>query len=286
MSQESFPRRVAIVGAGLLGGSVALSLRRTFPEIEIVAFARSEAKQEAAMASEIFDAAFLSIQETTQDCDAVVVGAPVNHIANLVCDIAECTGPDCLITDVGSTKAGIVAEIETHHLASRKFVAAHPIAGSEKTGLQHANAGLFDNKLIIITPGNVTDPLMLVRAETFWQATGGETIHMTPQEHDTHLAAVSHVPHLMSCLVALRSDSESRELVGSGWRDITRVAAGDPAMWTAICSANRDAIGKELSAISDSLTHLSELVQRSDDEALFRWLTDAKSARDSASIET
>ena len=280
MTEEGFPRRVAIVGAGLLGGSVAKSLRRALPQIEIVAFARSESKRQAASDSGVFDAAFDSISETVKDCDVVVVGTPVHRIANLVCEVAELTAPDCLITDVGSTKAGIVAEVEMHHLASRKFVAAHPIAGSEKTGLEHADASLFDNKTIVITPGNVTDPVMLVRAISFWQATGGQTVHMTPADHDTHLAAVSHVPHLMSCLVALRADEDARSLVGSGWRDITRVAAGDPSMWTAICNENRAAIARELTAISESLRQLCEMIETSDDEALCQWFADAKQVRE------
>ena len=279
MTENGFPRRVAIVGAGLLGGSVAKALRRRWPQIEIVALARSEEKHQAIIDSKVFDDAFRSLEETTQDCDVVVIGTPVNRIADLACQVAESTSPECLITDVGSTKAGIVAAIETHHLASRKFVAAHPIAGSEKTGLPYADETLFDQKVIVITPGNTSDPVMLGRAEAFWQATGGKTIHMTPAEHDSHLAAVSHVPHLMSCLVALRADAEALELVGSGWRDITRVAKGDAAMWTAICQENRAAIERELSALSESLRHLCETVRSADDERLQQWFVEANEAR-------
>ena len=282
MTDEDFPKRVAVIGAGLLGGSVALSLRRALPQTEFVAFARNEWKRKAATDSGIFDVAFTSIEETVRDCDVVVVASPVNHIANIVCEVAELTSPDCLITDVGSTKAGIVAEVEMHHLASRKFIAAHPIAGSEKTGLEHSEATLFDGKTIVITPGNVADPVMLVRAISFWQATGGQTLHMTPTDHDTHLAAVSHVPHLMSCLVALRADEDARPLAGSGWRDITRVAAGDPSMWVAICQENRAAIAKELAVVRESLQQLCEFIEDADDEALRQWFIAAKEVREDA----
>jgi prephenate dehydrogenase len=105
---------------------------------------------------------------------------------------------------------------------------------------------------------------------------------MTPAEHDTHLAAVSHVPHLMSCLVALQADEDSQDLAGSGWRDITRVAAGDPPMWTAICKENRHAIEKELSAVSDSLAELRNLIETSDDDGLCQWLAEAKKIRNQA----
>lgn len=283
MTDKDFPKRVAVIGAGLLGGSVAMSLRRVLSETQFVAFARSEIKRKAATDSGVFNTAFTTIEETVRDCDAVVVASPVNHIANIVCQVAELTSPDCLITDVGSTKAGIVAEVEMHHLASRKFVAAHPIAGSEKTGLENADPSLFDGKTIVITPGNVVDPVVLVRAISFWQATGGETIHMTPTEHDTHLAAVSHVPHLVSCLVALRANDEARSLVGSGWRDITRVAAGDPPMWVGICRENRAAIAKELAGVRESLQQLCELVEGDDDDALTEWLANAKEVRDHSS---
>ena len=282
MTDEGFPSRVGIVGAGLLGASVAMSLRRKNPDTRLVAFSRSESKRNAAIESGIFDEAFCSLDDTVTDCDVVVIGTPVDLIADIACQVAELSSQDCLITDVGSTKAGIVADVETHHLASKKFVAAHPIAGSEKTGLEHADATLFDDKVIVITPGNHTDPVMLGRADSFWQWTGGRTEMMTPSEHDAHLAAVSHVPHLMSCLVALRADPDALSLVGSGWRDITRVAAGDPAMWAAICKENRDAIGQELAGLRDSLVELCEVVGKSDDQALQKWLTEAKSARDQA----
>jgi len=279
MAEPSRPRRVAIIGAGLLGGSVAMSLRRRFAQVEIVALARSESKRQAVGASGVFDEVFDSVARAVDDCDVVVVATPVDRIVAIVCQVAEASPPDCLITDVGSTKAAIVAGVGEHSLARDKFVAAHPIAGSEKTGLEHSLATLFDDKLVVLTPEKRTPADLLRRAVEFWQATGGRTLQMSAAEHDAHLAAVSHVPHLVSCVVALQAGVHSRPLVGSGWRDITRVAAGDPEMWTAICKENRQAIARELSRVRDSLGRLGDLIDAADDEGLYRWLVDAQQAR-------
>jgi prephenate dehydrogenase len=181
---------------------------------------------------------------------------------------------------VGSTKRQIVASVDVHAAASRKFVAAHPIAGSEKSGPENATSSLFDEKLVVVTPTETTSPELLEKAHQFWQLTGGQTCEMTPSEHDTHLAAISHMPHLVSALVAKIASPEALPLAGSGWRDITRVAAGDPTLWAAICSENRAAIGSELKQFAEELERLRQLLQNADDAALHQWLTEAKKIKE------
>ncbi len=276
---HDWPRRVAILGVGLLGGSVALSIRRVRPQTTFVGLARSPAKGERLRQLGIVQEIVTSRAEASQGCDVIVVAAPVDRIAALVSEAAAASPADCLITDVGSTKGGIVEALAGDSLASGKFVAAHPIAGSEKSGPEHAKASLFDGKLIVLTPGEKTERQLVEKANQFWRLTGGNTLEMGPAEHDTHLAGISHVPHLVSALVAKMAHPQARPLVGSGWTDITRVAAGDPTMWTAICRENREAIRQELQRYSGELDQLRQILEREDDEALQSWLTEAQEVK-------
>lgn len=271
-----WPQRIGILGVGLLGGSAALALRRRCPQTELVGFTRSTNTAKRLIEAGIVDQASQSVDEVCHGCDAVIAATPVDRIASLVVRAAEITGADCLITDVGSTKAKIVSAIAEHPQAEIKFVGAHPIAGSEKTGAEHATADLMDGKPIILTPSPRTPPEQLQRAVSFWELTGGTIKQMSAQEHDTHLASVSHVPHLVSALVAKLPAHDARPLVGSGWQDITRVAAGDPEMWTAICLENREAILDELERFSKELDQLRQLLGHPDSDQLTAWLAEAK----------
>lgn len=283
MTTEIDISNVAIVGVGLLGGSVAMSLRRAFPRVRIVGVSRRQTTLDRALQLNVIDTAMTAIGPTCEDCDAVVVCTPVDRIADQVIHAARVTDERCLITDVGSTKAGIVRAVDGNSTAASKFVAAHPIAGSEKTGVQNASADLFDGKPIVLTPSPETCEARQNQAKAFWQTTGGQTVTMSPEGHDRKLAAISHVPHLVAALVTRLADEESLPLVGSGWRDITRVAAGDPEMWTAICAENRQAIQGELSRLGDQLVELSRLIETADDRQLMRWLSESQKVRQSVS---
>ena len=252
-AENEWLQQVTILGVGLLGGSVALSLRRVLPQTRLVGFARNPEKGHFLTSSGMVDETAETVSEACQRSDAVVVASPVDRIAEMVILAAESSPSHCLITDVGSTKRQIVASVGQATAASRKFIAAHPIAGSEKSGPENATSSLFDEKLVVVTPTETSSPELLEKAHQFWRLTGGQTCEMTPSEHDTHLAAISHMPHLVAALVAkIASATETLPLAGSGWRDITRVAAGDPTLWTAICSENRTAIERdELERLAD-----------------------------------
>lgn len=279
-AENEWPRQVAILGVGLLGGSVALALRRTLPQIRIVGLTRSQQKRQYLSEQGIVDVAALTLSEACQGSDVVVVAAPVDRIAEMVIPAAESSPPDCLITDVGSTKHGLVETVSGHPAVAKRFVPAHPIAGSEKSGPEHATSNLFDKKLVVLTPTETTEPKLLEKAHRFWRLTGAQSCEMTPSEHDTHLAAISHMPHLVAALVAKMAASETLPLAGSGWRDITRVAAGDPTLWTAICSENRTAIGDELERLAVELGRLRQMLQDADNDALHRWLSEAKKIKE------
>ncbi|TWT53547.1 prephenate dehydrogenase [Rubripirellula amarantea] len=277
---QQWPQRITIAGVGLLGGSVALAIRRARPSIHITGVVRDLTKGEQWIQAGILDVATDSLKEACRDCDCVVVATPVDRLAQIVIASAQASPEACLITDVGSTKREIVAAVGKVPTAAKKFVAAHPIAGSEKSGAEHSTASLFDQKTIVITPSEANDEEFLRRASEFWTLTGGRILTMSPDEHDVHLASVSHVPHLLSALVAKMVEGPAQELVGSGWQDITRVAAGDPEMWTAICAANRVAIIRELDRYITEASELREIIESAADDALQTWLTKAKNAKE------
>ncbi|MFK8112407.1 MAG: prephenate dehydrogenase [Rubripirellula sp.] len=278
-----WPSRVAILGVGLLGGSVAMSIGRQRPETKFIGYARTPEKCSQLADLHLLDEVTDSIPTLCRGCDVIVVAAPVDRIAELVIQVSKHAPTGALITDVGSTKEGIVGQVSADSVAQSMFVAAHPIAGSEKSGARHAMAELFDRKTIVVTPTDQTDGDLLAKAEKFWGLTGGKTVRMSPAEHDAHLAAVSHVPHFVSALVAKMTMPGARPLVGSGWQDITRVAAGDPEMWTAICKENRAAIGQEFVKLRDELDRLLQMIEAKDDESLRSWLAEAKRVKEQTS---
>jgi len=278
--ENEWPRQVTVLGVGLLGGSVALSLRRALPQTRLIGLARNPEKLRFLMDSGLVDLPAETVAEACQRSDVVVVASPVDRIAEMVISAAKSSPADCLITDVGSTKRQIVATVADHPDAAKKFVAAHPIAGSEKSGPENATSSLFDEKWVVVTPVETTSPELREKAHRFWRLTGGQTCEMTPSEHDTHLAAISHMPHLVSALIAKIASAEALPLAGSGWRDITRVAAGDPTLWAAICSENRAAIASELKQVAEELEQLRTLLQDADDAGLHQWLTEAKKVKE------
>ncbi len=271
----NWPQRIAILGVGLLGGSVALSIRRQRPSVVIVGTARDQTKCQRLVEKRIVDQATTSIPTACHQADVIVVASPVDQIVPLVIAAAAACGDDCLITDVGSTKARIVQLVEQDATAAPKFVAAHPIAGSEKTGFEHSTADLFDGKAVIITPSEKNPAHQIDKASHFWRLVGSQIISMNASDHDTHLASISHVPHLVSALVARMATAQSRPLAGSGWEDITRVAAGDPTMWTAICQQNRPAILRELERLAGELDVLRQTLEQPE-QAIHAWLSEAK----------
>ncbi len=277
--ENDWPRRVTVLGVGLLGGSVALSIRRKRSDVLLIGTARQQATCDRLLATGIVDQATPSIESACQQAEVIVVAAPVDCIARIVIEAAHWSPADCLITDVGSAKAHIVRDVSQDPVAAGKFVAAHPIAGSEKTGFEHARADLFDDKVVVVTPSDQNDRQQIEKATDFWQLLGAEIHTMSAAEHDTHLASISHVPHLVSALVSRMATEQSRPLAGSGWEDMTRVAAGDPAMWTAICQQNRKAIQQELERFAGELDRLRRTLaetESSGTEPIHDWLAEAK----------
>lgn len=280
------PQTVAIIGVGLLGGSFGLALRHTFPACHVIGVSRRQSSLDDALKCGVAQTVTDDAQAACRDADLVVLATPVDRVGAYVRQLAGCCPQHALITDLGSTKASIVAAAEADPLGRIKFVGAHPIAGGEKTGAQHARAELFQGKTTVLTPTAQTDHQRLRRSHAIWTAFGSQVVQMTPQQHDQAVAAVSHVPHLLASLLASLPGEADLQLAGTGWCDTTRVASGDPDMWAAICQENAAAIVGEIDRLSGSLQRLRDLIAGGHIAAVQQVLLHAKQARDHVVSQT
>jgi len=273
-------RRVAIIGAGLLGGSFGLAIRGLFPNAEVIGVSRSQSSRDAAIHSGAVTSAIADADVACKGSDLVVVSTPVDSIASIVIRAAERCDDDALIVDLGSTKATIVRAVDQHVRASRVFVGTHPIAGSEKTGATHACRDLFKGRTVIVTPGERTPTILVERTVAMWKSLDARIVQMSPEDHDEAMASVSHVPHLVASMLAGLLSQEASQLVGSGWIDTTRVASGDADLWTAICRENSPAILQGLQSASGWLETLASGLRNGDFELIRQMLEESKRVRD------
>ncbi len=273
-------RTLTIVGVGLIGGSIALAAKRARLAERIVGVGRRPEPLQFARDHGILDAFTLHLAEGVRKADLVVFCTPVQLIVDLALAAAVHCPSGCLLTDAGSTKAAIVEGLEGHLPAGIAFVGSHPLAGSEKQGSEHALANLFDDRLTVVTQTPRTDRSALEKATAFWQALGSRVRIMDPQEHDRALATTSHLPHLVAAALAAMLPSGLHALTASGFRDATRIAAGDPGLWTGILAVNRSAVLDSLQCLEDQLAKFRLALQTNDQQRLSDLLAQAKRVRD------
>lgn len=270
---------LTIVGVGLIGGSVGLAAKRRRVAERVVGVGRrADRLTEAIGAGAIDEAAELPAAAVRSDI--VLFCTPVDAIAGGVLQAACCCGPGTLLTDAGSTKRGIVTELEGALPERARFVGGHPLAGSEKQGAEHASAQLFEGRITVLTRTARTDPEALARASDFWRCLGSEVRVMTPEEHDRSLAQTSHLPHLIAASLAGSLPPELQELAASGFRDTTRIAAGDPSLWAGILLQNRGPVLEVLERLRQDLAGWEAALRDGDRQQLEDLLGQAKRTRD------
>jgi cyclohexadieny/prephenate dehydrogenase len=271
---------LAIVGVGLLGGSVALAARRRGVADRIIGTDLDPTVLDGALRDGMLDEVYLHPSRTVGDADFIVFCTPVDRIADQVVEAARHCPPDALLTDVGSTKAAIVRDVHGRLPAGVEFVGSHPLAGSEKRGPEFACADLFVDRCTVLTPTDKTDPGAVETVRSFWQALGSRVRLMSPEEHDRALAVTSHLPHLVASALCGILPDELHELIATGFRSTTRVAAGDPGLWSAIFEQNRPALLAALVSLTDRLQHFQRALESRDRAALDELLTQGKRVRD------
>jgi cyclohexadieny/prephenate dehydrogenase len=271
--------QITIVGVGLIGGSVGLAAKARGVARRVVGVGRDPRTLARAVELGAIDSFSTDLAGGVKDADLVVVCTPVDRIAEMILRAAPHCREGTIFTDGGSTKGGIVAAVRGNLPAGVSFVPAHPLAGAEKNGVEHARADLFEKRVTIITPADNADEDVR-RVEAFWEALGSRLARLDPFEHDRVLAFTSHLPHAVASAVASVTAKEWLALSAGGFRDVTRIAAGDPELWTAIFQANRDAVLAALGAFADRLKEFRRLLEAGDGAGLAKWLTEGKQVRD------
>lgn len=275
---------VAIIGVGLIGGSIGLALRERRLAQNIVGIGRRQTSLDKARDVGAIDHGVTNLANGVAQAQLIIVATPVDSIAERVIQASAACPAASLITDAGSTKASIVAAADAGLGARRsgpRFVGSHPLAGDHRTGPEHSRADLFEGRTVVITPTEHTRPAAVTEVSGFWQSLGANVISMTPDKHDAALAVTSHLPHVAAVALAAATPTELLPLTASGWRDTTRVAGGDPALWQAILTANRQHVLDALDLMGKTFNNLRESLKQGDNESLISILeTAAKRKRD------
>jgi prephenate dehydrogenase len=272
--------RLAIVGPGLLGGSIALSARRN-GGFHIGLWARRDDAVAEINALGIADRASSDLDAIVKDADLIVLCIPIGAMPSIARQIAGVISPGAIVTDVGSVKACVVADLEPIFRERARFVGSHPMAGSEQAGIRAARADLFDGAVCIVTPGECADAKAVEEIRAFWRELGCRVVELSPAEHDEVVAQISHFPHLLAAaLVQSVADENPRafDFSGPGFRDMTRLAGGPPAMWAEILRSNRHAVRKSAEAMIEKLRGIVKLLDR--EELMSEFLTQAQARRD------
>ena len=272
---------VAIVGVGLIGGSIGLALKSRRLAGRVIGVGRSAESLAEARRRHIADETSLDLDAAVSRADLVVVTTGVASIPSLLDRIDAAVRPGTLITDAGSTKRTIVAAWERRRRSRRgRFVGGHPIAGSHRRGPAAADADLFTGRVAVVTPAPATPKADADEAGGFWASLGSTVFMMPPRDHDRILSATSHAPHLMAAAIAATTPPEARRFAAGGWRDTTRIAAGDPELWADILLDNATFVSRSLSRIAAGAERLLTAIEKNDRKKLVSLLTRAKEDRD------
>ncbi|ASP78063.1 prephenate/arogenate dehydrogenase family protein [Sinorhizobium meliloti] len=277
---------IALIGIGLIGSSIARDIREKQLAGTIVVTTRSEATLKRAGELGLGDRYTLSPAEAVEGADLVVVSVPVGASGAVAAEIAAHLKPGAIVTDVGSTKGSVIAQMAPHLPKDVHFVPGHPIAGTEHSGPDAGFAGLFRGRWCILTPPAGTDEEAVARLRLFWETLGSMVDEMDPKHHDKVLAIVSHLPHIIAYNIVGTADdletvteSEVIKYSASGFRDFTRLAASDPTMWRDVCLHNKDAILEMLARFSEDLASLQRAIRWGDGDKLFDLFTRTRAIR-------
>jgi len=290
---------VVIVGVGMIGGSIGLALKARKLAGRVIGVGRSAASLAEAKRLHAIDDAATDLATAVAMADLVVVATGAGSISGILDEVDAVARPGMLLTDAGSTKARIVATWEKGRRsrgpskteasgktdASKRgrharFVGAHPVAGSHRRGPAAADPNLFNGRVTIVTPVTATPAADVEEISSFWSSLGSTVYTLTPRDHDRILAMTSHAPHVVAAAVAAATPAEARPFTAGGWRDTTRIAAGDPELWADILLDNAPAVARALSRIAGVTEKILDALEASDRRRLVSLLTRAKEDRD------
>jgi len=277
-------KRTTIVGPGLLGASIAMGLTDKKISGEIWAWLRDEKKADACWKSTWCDRALVDLDEAVKGSDLIILCTPVESILDKLDRISQWSGEGCVVTDVGSLKKEICERAEqVFENKSSFFIGSHPMAGSEKAGMEFASADLLIQKRCILTPTKNTREEDLKKISELWKRVGMEVTSMDMDEHDEIMSWISHLPHLVASSLInaiICRDPEMSRYCGNGLRDTTRIAAGNPQMWMQILLGNKENLAKGIDELIESLEEFKEVLSNGDRVNLLKILQSAKDSRE------
>lgn len=272
-------QRVCIIGVGLLGGSIGLALKRKRLAKQVVGVGRTITKLDTALSRGAIDIATDDIVKGALDADLVIACTPVKSIVDSLVVAAGVALPNALLTDVGSTKQSIIKAAEGR-LSPSQFIGSHPIAGGHHSGVEHAVGTLLDGALVVITPSPKNPPELLESMIRFWESMGSRTCVLTPREHDEALAVSSHLPHMVSSVLAGATPPEFLQFVGKGWMDSTRIAASNSQLWRQILEENHAPALQALKNFATICGTWIDALERGDFDRVESLLQAGKATRD------
>jgi cyclohexadieny/prephenate dehydrogenase len=286
MSAAPLFQRIALIGFGLIGGSIARAARAQGLAGEIIVTARSAKTRARVTELGIVDRVVDTNAEAVDGADLVILCTPVGACGAVAQEIAAHLKPGAIVSDVGSVKGAVVRDMAPHLPSGVHFVPAHPVAGTEHSGPDSGFAELFINRWCILTPPDGTDAAAVDKLRAFWAAIGARVETMTPEHHDLVLAITSHLPHLIAYTIVGTAEelgevtsSEVMKFSAGGFRDFTRIAASDPTMWRDVFLNNKDAVLEMLGTFNEDLSKLTRAMRRGDGEALFEHFTRTRAIR-------
>ncbi len=278
---------VAIVGVGLIGGSIGLALRDRGLADAVVGIGRRQSSLRKARRCGAVTQTTTDIPRGVRRAQLVVVCTPVEAVAQRIRAVAAAAAPGTLITDAASTKEQIVADAEAYLRGAAesiprdvRFVGSHPLAGDHRAGPEHASADLFEGRTVVVTPTGRSRAADVRQLDQFWSALGAQVVTLRPRQHDQALAATSHLPHLVAAAVAAATPAQDLPLTATGWLDTTRVAAGSPSLWQEILMGNRKHVLRSLTRLEKTLAAFREALEHDQQRTLERLLAKGKSHRD------
>ena len=283
--------QLGLIGCGLMGGSFALALKQAGLVRQVVGYSKSPSTLQRARELGVIDVEAPSALLAVSGADLVLLAVPVAATEDTFKAIRHLVGEQTLVMDVGSTKSDVVAAAQRSfkdHLAG--FVPAHPIAGKETGGVEHAETGLYQGRQVILTPTDATSPAQLERARQVWTAIGARVCSMTPQAHDATCATISHLPHLLAfaAMNAIQGQPEANtflSMAGPGFRDFTRIAASDPSVWRDILLANQQEVLRQSQLFRQALDALEQTMRQQDGAGLQKLILQASDTRGAWSLD-
>jgi len=270
---------IAIAGVGLIGGSIAAALKANGFSGKVIGLGRNQERLDGAKSLGLIDEATTDVPSIAAGPSLWIFCTPVDRIVSGVQQAAALAKPNAVFTDAGSTKQTICEELGSQLANQTEFVGSHPVAGSEKNGYEHADPTIFENRLCVITPTSSNTASATARVEQLWHSMGMRTISISPSEHDRQLATTSHLPHVAAAALASLIDESNQQFTAGGFKDTTRVAGGDPDLWTAILSRNHRNVADSIAVLTQTLAEFQDAIADNDEGRIRKLLADGQRAR-------